>query len=109
MTALTKYRQQFIDAMDDDLNTADAISAVFELIKAINTYTKDGTSKEFGEKALLLLDELTDVLGLLKDKEEAHRSGDRAADCRAAAGPQGQKLRSFRRDQGSAEGKGHRP
>ncbi len=59
------YRQRFIDAMDDDLNTADAISAVFELITAINTAVKNGASKEFAQKALDLLLELTGVLGLL--------------------------------------------
>lgn len=68
--ALEAYRDKFIAAMDDDLNTADAISAVFELIKDINTYVKDGASAEFAEKCLNLLTELTDVLGLLQDKEE---------------------------------------
>lgn len=62
---LEQYRQKFIDVMEDDLNTADAISVVFELIRDINTATKDGSSKEFADKCLLLLDELTDVLGLL--------------------------------------------
>ncbi len=38
--------------MDDDLNTADAISAIFELITAINTAVKDGATKEFAQKAL---------------------------------------------------------
>lgn len=67
-----KYRQEFIRAMDDDLNTADAISAIFELITAINTAVKDGSSKEFAEKSLETLMELADVLGLLQqDKEEA--------------------------------------
>ncbi|MCQ4638362.1 cysteine--tRNA ligase [Anaerovorax odorimutans] len=65
-----KYRQEFITAMDDDLNTADAISAVFELITAINTAVKDGASKEFAEKALEILMELTAVLGLLQHDEE---------------------------------------
>ena len=37
-----RYRQEFISAMDDDLNTADAIAAVFELITAVNTAVKDG-------------------------------------------------------------------
>ncbi len=68
--ALTKYRDKFIAAMDDDLNTADAISAIFELIKDINTATRDGATKEFAEKCLSLLDELTAVLGLLRDKAE---------------------------------------
>ena len=65
-----KYRQEFITAMDDDLNTADAISAVFELITAINTAVKDGASKEFAEKALDTLMELTTVLGLLQQDVE---------------------------------------
>ena len=65
-----KYRQEFIAAMDDDLNTADAISAVFELITAINTAVKDGASKEFAQKALDILTELTTVLGLLQQDVE---------------------------------------
>ncbi|MBE6020360.1 MAG: cysteine--tRNA ligase [Firmicutes bacterium] len=68
--ALEAYRDKFITAMEDDLNTADAISAVFELIKDINTDVKDGASKEFAQKCLDLMTELTDVLGLLQDKEE---------------------------------------
>ncbi|HYE69824.1 MAG TPA: cysteine--tRNA ligase, partial [Anaerovoracaceae bacterium] len=67
---LSRFRDKFIAAMDDDLNTADAISAIFELIKDINTLTKDGATKEFAEKCLSLLDELTGVLGILRDKEE---------------------------------------
>jgi cysteinyl-tRNA synthetase len=63
-----RYRQAFIDAMDDDLNTADAISAVFELITAINTATREGASKEFAQKSLDLLMELATVLGLLQQE-----------------------------------------
>ena len=51
--------------MDDDLNTADAISSIFELVKDINTDIASGASKEFAEKALALLSELAAVLGLL--------------------------------------------
>ena len=68
------HRQDFINAMDDDLNTADAISAVFELISDINVAVKDGCSKEFAEKALGVLQELADVLGILQD------SGDEGID-----------------------------
>ena len=64
------YRQAFIDAMDDDLNTADAISAVFELVTAINTAVKDGASKEFAQKSLDTLMELANVLGLLQQTFE---------------------------------------
>lgn len=66
LAGLDKYRQQFIEAMDDDLNTADAISAVFELITAVNTAVREGASKEFAQKCLDLLMELATVLGLLQ-------------------------------------------
>lgn len=64
------YKDKFIEAMDDDLNTADAISAVFELIRQINLFVKNGCSKEFAEQCLALLKELTGVLGLLQDAGE---------------------------------------
>ncbi|MBQ9708016.1 MAG: cysteine--tRNA ligase [Firmicutes bacterium] len=63
-----QYREKFIKAMDDDLNTADAIAAVFELITAINTAVKDGASKEFAQKSLDFLMELATVLGLLQQE-----------------------------------------
>lgn len=65
-----KYRQDFVKVMDDDLNTADAISAVFELVTAINTAVKDGASKAFAKKSLETLMEFADVLGLLQGKAE---------------------------------------
>lgn len=65
-----KYRQDFIRVMDDDLNTADVISAVFELITAINTAVKDGATKEFAQKSLKTLMEFADVLGLLQGKAD---------------------------------------
>lgn len=70
LTGYDKYRQEFITAMDDDLNTADAISAIFELITAINTAVKDGASKEFAGKSLDTLMELATVVGLLQREEE---------------------------------------
>lgn len=65
------YRAKFKEAMDDDLNTADAISAIFELVTAINQAVKDGASKEFAQKSLDTLLELTHVLGLLEAEENA--------------------------------------
>lgn len=65
------YRAKFKEAMDDDLNTADAISAIFELVTAINQAVKDGASKEFAQKSLDILLELTHVLGLLEAEEDA--------------------------------------
>jgi cysteinyl-tRNA synthetase len=71
-TALTEaegFRERFKTAMDDDLNTADAISAIFELISTINAAVKDGATKAFAKRSLALLAELTAVLGLLRDDE----------------------------------------
>lgn len=71
LNGFDQYRQAFIAAMDDDLNTADAISAVFELITAINTAVKDGASKAFAQDCLDRLMELCDVLGLLQQEIDA--------------------------------------
>lgn len=61
-----KYREQFIDAMDDDLNTADAIASIFELVRDINTNVVGKTpSKALVEGAISVFDELTGVLGLV--------------------------------------------
>lgn len=65
-----QYREAFKAAMDDDLNTADAISAIFELITAINVAVKDGASKEMAKKSLDLLLELSHVLGLLEAEDD---------------------------------------
>lgn len=68
--ALDMRREQFIRVMDDDLNTADAISAVFELVKDINTKViTDEPSKELVEFATKLFDELTGVLGLVYNRK----------------------------------------
>jgi cysteinyl-tRNA synthetase len=65
------FREKFVSAMDDDLNTADAISAVFEMISAVNSAVRGGASKSFAKKCLDLLEELTGVLGLLSDREDS--------------------------------------
>jgi cysteinyl-tRNA synthetase len=67
---LDASKEKFIAVMDDDLNTADAEAAIFELIRDANTAMKDGATKSFAKKALGLLLELSDVLGLLEDKED---------------------------------------
>lgn len=65
-----KRRAQFIKAMDDDLNTADGISAVFELVKDCNLMIADGQPTEGSCKAALsLFEELADVLGLLYNRK----------------------------------------
>lgn len=69
---LEAHRADFIKAMDDDLNTADAVSAVFELARDINTATAavNAPSKALCEFALELFKELNGVLGLVKDEEK---------------------------------------
>ena len=63
---LNAYKDKFIAAMDDDLNTADAIGVIFELVKDANTLFAEGGDADEAKKTLKLLDELLDVLGLLK-------------------------------------------
>ncbi len=65
--ALDACRDKFKEKMDDDLNTADAITAVFELVAAVNTQVKDGATKAYAKEALARLQELADVLGILQD------------------------------------------
>lgn len=68
---LDKRRQQFIDAMNDDLNTADGISAVFELVRDINSKViTDAPVKGNCEAAAKLFDELCGVLGLVYERKE---------------------------------------
>ncbi|MDR1246604.1 MAG: cysteine--tRNA ligase [Clostridiales Family XIII bacterium] len=73
------FREKFKRAMDDDLNTADAVSVIFELISAINTAVKGGAEKRFAERCLALLLELSGVLGLLKDVDEETVDAETAA------------------------------
>lgn len=70
-TAFEGRREQFIKAMDDDLNTADGISALFDLVKDINTAITAPHSKEFLEFAAALFDELANVLGLVYNRKTA--------------------------------------
>lgn len=66
-----KRKGEFIKAMDDDLNTADAITAIFELARELNKMSADNTvSKEQLEAGAKLFDELTDVLGILYNRDK---------------------------------------
>lgn len=64
-------KQQFIEAMDDDLNTADGLAAVFELVRDINVSVLQSGSKALIADAIKLFDELTDVLGIVYPHEQA--------------------------------------
>ena len=61
---------KFEESMDDDFNTADALAAVFELVKFANTNVHEGSSKEFAGHTLEVMTKLCDVLGLTLEKKE---------------------------------------
>ena len=65
-----KHIEKFESAMDDDLNTADAITAIFDLVKDINLNLDENNSKEMLEKTLNLLKKLTRVLGIMEGERE---------------------------------------
>ena len=67
---LAGYKDAFCAAMDDDLNTADALGVLFEMVRACNTFVTDPHGKEAVETARKQLIELTGVLGLLTQKKE---------------------------------------
>lgn len=71
VAALDSFRDKFIEAMDDDFNTADAVSALFELTRSINILlSKNTMNKSELEKALALWEELSGLLGFLAPKAE---------------------------------------
>lgn len=67
---MDKFEDKFNSSMEDDLNTADAISVLFEVVKYANTNLTSETSKETLEYVLNKLSTLSDVLGLLNKGEE---------------------------------------
>lgn len=70
IAGLDGHKQRFIAAMDDDINTADAISAIFELVSDVNKVITQNPSKEVCKKCAAAIRELGAVLGLLgKEKE----------------------------------------
>lgn len=64
--SLGEHEKKFCDAMDDDLNTADALGAMFDYARAVNTFVTEPRSKEALERAAKLFDDMTNVLGILQ-------------------------------------------
>lgn len=64
------YIAKFDEAMDDDFNTADAISAIFELVKFANTHVSENASKAFVQAVKEEIVLLSDICGLVVDKKE---------------------------------------
>lgn len=67
LKTLDKYREKFIEKMDDDFNTADAISVLFDLAKDLNNNTSIDSSSELCEKVEALIRELANPLGILQN------------------------------------------
>lgn len=83
---LSGYKDKFIAAMDDDLNTADAISAIFEIVSYANKNIDSDSSKELIEKYIATIKELGNILGLLqKSKSDVPAEIQSILDERAAA------------------------
>ncbi len=90
-------RAEFIEAMEDDLNTADAIAALFNLARDINTMLATEASRQDVEYALGLFDELCDVLGLVYNRQSG--TDDLAAEVEAliAERAEARKAKNFAR------------
>jgi len=63
---LDSFKEKYIEAMDDDFNTADAISIIFDLVREVNTNIKETSAKKLAQKALNLIRELGGPLGILE-------------------------------------------
>lgn len=67
---LRLYREKYLEKMDDDFNTADAISVIFDLVRDINTNVNSNSSKELVQYSLNLIRELGASLGILQKSEK---------------------------------------
>lgn len=67
---LNSFRSRFVESMEDDINTADAVASIFELAKFINTKVDENSSKEWMQKNLEMFTELTGVLNIIQRREE---------------------------------------
>ena len=72
---LNVFREDFEKAMDDDFNTADAVTAIYELVRHMNISIKNNASKTYMEAALKEFNELCSVLGIL-EKDETDEDSD---------------------------------
>lgn len=87
IAAIKTFEARFDEDMDDDFNTADALSVIFELVKYVNTNVNESVAKEYAAYAYSMLKELSDICGLILDapKEEADEEIQALIDARNAA------------------------
>ena len=92
---LGTFRKAFEDAMDDDLNTADALAAVFDLVRFANTETSESSSREFADRIRQEILSLCDILGLKAERQEEDLGAD--VEARIAERQAARKARDFAR------------
>lgn len=63
--------QKFEDAMSDDLNTADAIASIFEMVSHANIISKAGASKEYAKEAKEKIQNLCDIIGIMQNRSDS--------------------------------------
>ncbi len=89
-------KDKFIEAMEDDLNTGEALGAVFELVRDINTNVNEGVqSKALVEYAVKVFDELMEVLGLLYNRNREDKSLDDEIEALIAARNEARKNKNW--------------
>ena len=89
MDEADKALEKFNAAMADDLNTADAIGALFELVREIFKLPQSGVSPQALQKAEQTMLQMTDILGLLHEADRRDHPRDRRRCSRSARGAQG--------------------
>jgi len=94
LAELSKARDRFTEAMDDDFNTAEGLAVLFDLSRELNSRVQAGASAALAEGGLALLRELAGVLGLLQ-RQTAPAELDAEIEALIAARQQARKARNF--------------
>lgn len=92
---IEQFKKQFETAMDDDFNTADAVSAIYELVRYINKGLKEGISKALAEKEVEMFRLLTGTLGIAEDEEKTAGEGDAEVEALIAERAEAKKNKDF--------------
>ena len=92
--SLPTFRERFQTAMDDDLNTADAMGVLFDLVRTVNTALEGKPTKALAEACRAMFRELSDVMGLLYARKKAD-SLDEKVEAMIAARQQARKEKNF--------------
>ena len=72
MDNINKYKDEFIFALENDLNTADAIACLFEIVREVNISINQNSSKKAIDFCINTIQEISSILGLLQQKENVN-------------------------------------